>query len=110
MGQKNKHMKARSREDIDEMQNDCSLIQMIDYKQMPLHKDPLLLRTTANKGIHCITKKFLKTKRTLRYTTFLGEIAFIFECGAILYGIPWVFDMLITIGFGIMPLGKWWSE
>ena len=36
-------MKARSREDTDEMQNDYSLIQMIGYKQVPFHKDPLLL-------------------------------------------------------------------
>ena len=50
-------MKERSREDTDEMQNDCSLIRMIDYKQVPFHKDPLLLRARANRGIHYIAPK-----------------------------------------------------
>ena len=50
-------MKARLREDTDEMQNDCSLIQMIDYKQVPFLKDPLLLRARANRGIHYIALK-----------------------------------------------------
>ena len=47
-------MKERSKEDTDEMQNDCFLIQMINYKQVPFHKDPLLLRTRTNGGIHFI--------------------------------------------------------
>ena len=57
-------MKARSRKDTDEIQNDYSLIQMIDYKQVPFHKDPLLLRARANRGIHYIVPKdfFPKTK------------------------------------------------
>ena len=50
-------MKERSRENTDEMQNDCSLIQMIDYKQVPFHKDPLLFRAKANRGIHYIVLK-----------------------------------------------------
>ena len=57
-------MKARSREDTDEMQNDCFLIQMIDYKQVLFHKDPLPLRARANRGIHyIIPKDFSKNKR-----------------------------------------------
>ena len=57
-------MKVRSKENTDEMQNDCSLIQMIDYKQVPFHKDPLLLRARANRGIHYIVlKDFPKSKR-----------------------------------------------
>ena len=31
-------MKVRSRDDIGGMQNDCSLIRIIDYKQIPLYK------------------------------------------------------------------------
>ena len=57
-------MKVRSREDTNEMQNDCSLIQMIDYKQVPFHKDPLLLWARTNRGIHYIVPKdFSKSKR-----------------------------------------------
>ena len=58
-------MKVRSREDTDEMQNDCSLIQMIDYKQVPFHKNPLLLQARANRGIHyIISKDSSKNKRS----------------------------------------------
>ena len=57
-------MKAKSREDTDEMQNDCSLIQMINYEQVPFHKDPLLLRARANMGIYYIVLKYSsKNKR-----------------------------------------------
>ena len=57
-------MKARLREDTDEKQNDCSLIQMIDYKRVPFHKDLLLLRAKANRGIHYIAPKdSFKNKR-----------------------------------------------
>ena len=57
-------MKTRSREDTDEMQNDCFLIQMINYKQVPFHKDPLQFRARANMGIHYIVPKdFFKSKR-----------------------------------------------
>ena len=50
-------MKARSRKDTDEIQNDYSLIQIIDYKQVPFHKNPLLLRARVNRGFHYIIPK-----------------------------------------------------
>ena len=57
-------MKAKSRGDTNKMQNDYSLIQMIDYKQVPFHKDPLLLRARANMGIYYIVLKYSsKNKR-----------------------------------------------
>ena len=47
----------------DEMHNDCSLIQITRYKQMALHKDPLILWARVDKGIHCIiTKGLFKNK------------------------------------------------
>ena len=60
-------MKVRSKKDTDEMHNDCSLIQMIDYKQMPLHKDLLLLRAKTTKGIHCIIPKDFSKKKMAKW-------------------------------------------
>ena len=67
-------MKARLREDTDEMQNDCSLIQMIDYEQMPYHKDPLLLRARANRGFITLPQKILPKTKRLNGTSILHVI------------------------------------
>ena len=49
-------MHAKSKEDTDEIQNDCSLIQMTKYIQMLLHRRSLNAYGKVNKGIHCIIK------------------------------------------------------
>ena len=48
------------------MQNDCSLIQITRYKQMPLHKDPLMLWVRVDKGIYrIIIKRFFQKQGEL---------------------------------------------
>ena len=67
-------MKVRSREDTDEMQNDCSLIQMINYKQVPFHKDPYCFGQERIGGFITLSQKIFPKAKGLNGTSILHVI------------------------------------